>query len=99
LCDYNVWIDTERSPDAISYLRSMARLELMENEFRARRRAERERDADRLRRREEERRKEEEKRTEERARKLEKGRRAKAAYVKGGQDALNKGKWPRLTQD
>jgi hypothetical protein len=36
LCDYNVWIDTERDADAKHYLRSMIELNMME-EFRARR--------------------------------------------------------------
>jgi hypothetical protein len=40
-----------------------------------------------------------EKREEERAEKSEKARRAKKVYTKGGERALMKGKWPRLTQD
>jgi hypothetical protein len=40
-----------------------------------------------------------EKREEERARKHEKDRCAKEVYVRGGERALMKGKWPRLTQD
>jgi hypothetical protein len=36
---------------------------------------------------------------EERARKREKAQRAKEVYAKGGERALMKGKWPRLTQD
>jgi hypothetical protein len=35
LHDYKVWIDTERSTEVISYLRSMTRLNTMEEEFRA----------------------------------------------------------------
>jgi hypothetical protein len=41
----------------------------------------------------------EEKREEERAWKHEKARRAKEAYAKGGERALMKVKWSRLTQD
>jgi hypothetical protein len=37
LCDYKVWIDTERDPEAKHYLRSMVELNMMEEEFRARR--------------------------------------------------------------
>jgi hypothetical protein len=33
LHDYKVWIDTERSTEVISYLRSMTRLNTMEEEF------------------------------------------------------------------
>jgi hypothetical protein len=38
-----------------------------------------------------------EKREEERAKKSEKARRAKKVYTKGGERALMKGTWPRLT--
>jgi hypothetical protein len=38
-----------------------------------------------------------EKRELERAQKCEKARHAKEAYAKGGERALMKGKWPRLT--
>jgi hypothetical protein len=31
--DYNVWIDTERGLEAISYLCSITRLNMMEEEF------------------------------------------------------------------
>jgi hypothetical protein len=41
MCDYKVWIDTVRGPEAISYLCSMARLNMMEEEFHARRMLER----------------------------------------------------------
>jgi hypothetical protein len=33
LCDYKVWIDTMRGPEAIKYLCSMAWLNMMEEEF------------------------------------------------------------------
>jgi hypothetical protein len=42
---------------------------------------------------------EKEKREEERARKSEKARHTKQAYARGGEEALMKDKWPRLTQD
>jgi hypothetical protein len=37
LCDYKVWIDTERGEEAKNHLRHMMELNLMEGEFRARR--------------------------------------------------------------
>jgi hypothetical protein len=40
LCEYKVWIDTERGAETISYLFSMAQLNIMEEEFRAHRMAE-----------------------------------------------------------
>jgi hypothetical protein len=40
LCDYKVWIDTERGEEAKNHLRRMVELNLMEVEFRARRIAE-----------------------------------------------------------
>jgi hypothetical protein len=36
-CDYKVWIDTKRGLEVISYLCSMAWLNMMEEEFRGRR--------------------------------------------------------------
>jgi hypothetical protein len=84
LCGYKVWIDTERGEEAKNHLRRMVELNLMEEEFRARR-------IDRE--------EYKEKREEERARKCEKARRAKEAYERGGEKALVKGKWARLTQD
>jgi hypothetical protein len=42
LCDYKAWIDTERDAEAIRYLRTMARLNMIE-EFRACRMEERKR--------------------------------------------------------
>jgi hypothetical protein len=41
LCDYKVWIDTKRDEDAKHHLRRMVELNLMEEEFHARRMAER----------------------------------------------------------
>jgi hypothetical protein len=40
LCDYKVWIDTERGEEEKNHLRHMVELNLMEKEFRARRTAE-----------------------------------------------------------
>jgi hypothetical protein len=37
LCDYKVWIDTVRGPEVISYLYSMAQLNMMEEDFYAHR--------------------------------------------------------------
>jgi hypothetical protein len=37
LCEYNVWIDTERDAEAKCYLRSMIDLNMMEEEFHAHR--------------------------------------------------------------
>jgi hypothetical protein len=41
LCDYKVWIDTERDAEAKCYLCSMVELNMMEEEFRAHRMEER----------------------------------------------------------
>jgi hypothetical protein len=43
LCDYKVWIDTKRGEEAKNHLCRMVELNLMEEEFRARRTAERRR--------------------------------------------------------
>jgi hypothetical protein len=43
LCDYNVWIDTERGEEAKNHIRRMVELNLMEEEFCARWTAERRR--------------------------------------------------------
>jgi hypothetical protein len=45
LCDYKVWIDTERDAEVKCYLCSMVELNMMEEEFRARRIEERRRAA------------------------------------------------------
>jgi hypothetical protein len=99
LCDYKMWIDTERGEEAKNHICRIVKLNLMEEKFRARRTAEHRRvvfftsqcemDCEEYK----------EKREEERARKREKARRAKAAYERGGEKALVKGKWARLTQD
>jgi hypothetical protein len=75
----------------ISYLCSIARLNMME-EFRAHRMSERKHAAYFATRREMDCEQEKEKREEERARKREKARRAKEAFARGGDKALMKGK-------
>jgi hypothetical protein len=97
LCDYKVWIDTERGEEAKNHLRRIVELNLMEEEFRARRTAERRRAIFFARQREMDREEYKEKREEVRARKREKARCAKEAYERGGEKALVKGKWARLT--
>jgi hypothetical protein len=94
-----VWIDTERGAEAKHHLRNMVELNMMEEEFRARRMAERKRAAYFAMKHEMDREEYKEKREEERARKREKARRAKEAYANGGEGVLIKGKWPRLTQE
>jgi hypothetical protein len=98
-CDYKVWIDTERGEEVKNHLRRMVEFNLMEEEFRTRRIAERRRAVFFTRQREMDREEYKDKREEERARKREKARRAKEAYERGGEKALVKGKWTRLTQD
>jgi hypothetical protein len=98
LCDYNVWIDTERDADAKHYLRSMVELNMME-EFRARRMEERRCAAFFARQHEMDHEEYKAMREEERAQKREKARRVKEAFERGGEKVLMKGKWPRLTQD
>jgi hypothetical protein len=99
LCDYKVWIDTERGAEVKCYLRNMVELNMMEEEFCARRIVERKRVAYFGMQCEMAHEEYKVKRDEERARKHEKERRAKEAYARGGERALRKGKWPRLTQD
>jgi hypothetical protein len=41
LCDYKVWIDTERGEKVKHHLRNMVKLNMMEEEFRAHRMEER----------------------------------------------------------
>jgi hypothetical protein len=99
LCDYKAWIDVVRGWKAISYLCSMAQLNMMEEEFRACRMEERRRATYFAMRREMAHEQEKEKREDERAHKCEKARRVKEAFARGGNKVLMKGKWPRLTQD
>jgi hypothetical protein len=99
LCDYKVWIDTERDAEAKRYFRSMVELNMMEEELCAHRMEEcrhvtffpthREMDREEYK----------EKREQEKACKREKARRVKKVYERGGDEALRKAKWPSLTQD
>jgi hypothetical protein len=77
----------------------MVEQNMMEEEFCARRMAEHKHATYFVMKRDMDREEYKEKREEERARKCEKARRAKEACAKGGEKALMKGKWPRLTQD
>jgi hypothetical protein len=91
LCDYKLWIDTQRGAKVIYYLCSMAQLNLMGEEFCARRMAEhkhatyfairREMDCE-----------QDKEKQEERAQNHEKARRAKEAFARGGEQVLIKGK-------
>jgi hypothetical protein len=99
LCDYKVWIDTERGEEAKQHLHRMVELNLMEEEFCARRMAEHRRDTYFVMQREIDRDEYKEKREQERAWKRERAQRAKEAYERGGEEAPRRAKWPRLTQD
>jgi hypothetical protein len=99
LCDYKVWINTKRGEEAKHHFRNMVKLNMMEEEFRARMMEERRRVTYFAMKHEMNCEEYKEKREEERVRKCEKVRRAKEAYARGGERALMKGKWPRLTQD
>jgi hypothetical protein len=99
LCDYKVWIDTERCEEEKNHLRHMVKLNLMEEELCARRTVEHKHAVFFASQREMDREEYNEKREEERTRKREKARCAKAAYERGDEKVLVKGKWARLTQD
>jgi hypothetical protein len=99
LCDYKVWIDTERGAEVKHYLCNMVELNMMEEQFHTRRIAERKRIAYFTMQREMTHDEYKEKREEEMSRKREKAQRAKESYARGGEKAVMKGKWPRLTQD
>jgi hypothetical protein len=81
------------------HLRNMVELNMMEEEFQGHRITERKRTAYFSMKREMAHEEYKEKREEERARKREKARRVNEVYAKGGERALIKAKWPRLTQD
>jgi hypothetical protein len=81
------------------HLHNMVEQNMMEKEFCGRRMAERKRAAYFAMKCEIAREEYKEKREEERAQKHEKAQRAKEAYAKGGERALMKAKWSRLTQD
>jgi hypothetical protein len=76
-----VWIDTVRGPEVIKYLCSRARLNMMEEEFRAHRMEERRRVAYFTMRREMDHGEYKEKQEEERAQKCEKARHAKEVFA------------------
>jgi hypothetical protein len=99
LCDYKVWIDTKRGEEAENHLRRMVELNLMEEEFCAHSTVEHRHAIFFASQHEMDREEYKEKRKEGRARKHEKARHVKAAYERGGEKALVKGKWARLTQD
>jgi hypothetical protein len=94
-----MWIDTERGAEEISYLRSMARLNMMEEDFYGRRMAECQCSTYFAMHREMDHEENEEKREEKRAWKREKACRAKEAFARGGKKVLIKGKWSGLNQD
>jgi hypothetical protein len=98
LCDYKVRINTERGENAKYHLCNMVQLNMIEEEFHARRLEEHRRAAYFAMQCEMDREEYKEKREEERAQKREKARRAKEAYARGGEKALIKDKWPHLTQ-
>ncbi|TVU05407.1 hypothetical protein EJB05_48568, partial [Eragrostis curvula] len=97
LCDFQQWIDTERSEEALEYISSWKRGKARDKELAARHKAEREKREEEERRREKECKKAKEKRDKERERRKERIRRAKEAVEAGGPDVLRKGKWPRCT--
>jgi hypothetical protein len=92
LCDYKVWIDIERGAEAKHHLHNMIELNMMEEEFHARRMAEHKHAAYFAMKHEMGREEYKEKREEERAQKHEKARRVKEAYAKDGERVLMKGK-------
>jgi hypothetical protein len=94
-----MWIDIERGTEMKHYLYNMVELNMMEEEFRVHRMAERKRAAYFAMQHEMACEEYKDKREEERAQKREKARCAKEAYARGGGKALMKGKWSRLTQD
>jgi hypothetical protein len=98
LCDYKVWIDTEKCVEVKHFLRNMVEQNMMAEKFRVRRMKERKR-ATYFTMQREMKHEYKEKREEERAPKREKARHAKEAYARGGEKALMNAKWSRLTQD
>jgi hypothetical protein len=99
LCDYKVWIDTERDEKAKHHLCNMVKLNMMEEVFRVHRMEECRHAAYFDMQCEMDREEYKEKREEERAQKSEKARRAKEVFARGGEKALMKDKWSRLAQD
>jgi hypothetical protein len=99
LCDYKMWIDTERDAEAKHYLRNMVELNMMEEEFHARKMVERKRAGYFTMKHKMAHEEYKNKREEERAQKHEKAQHPKEAYARSGERALITHKWPRLTQD
>jgi hypothetical protein len=97
LCDYKVWIDTKRGAAVIHYLHTMVHLNIMEENFYARRMEERKCVTYFALHHEMDREQDKEKGEEERAQKHEKARHARESFAQGGEKALIKGKWPHLT--
>jgi hypothetical protein len=92
LCDYKVWIDTERDAEAKHFLCLMVELNTMEQEFCTRRMEKCKCAAYFAMQRKMKREHEKEKREEERAWKHEKAHLVKEAYARHGEKALMKGK-------
>jgi hypothetical protein len=86
LCDYKVWIDTEKGVEVKYFLRNMVEQNMMAEKFRVRRMKERKRATYFTMQREMKH--EYKEKREERAPKREKARRAKEAYARGGKKAL-----------
>jgi hypothetical protein len=84
LCDYKVWIDTDRDAEVKHYLHSMIKLNMMEEKFRARMMEEHRCATFSARQCEMDHEEYKEKREQEMARKREKAQRAKEAYERGG---------------
>jgi hypothetical protein len=99
LYDYKVWINTQRDEKVKHHFRNMVQLNMMEEEFCARRLEEHRHAAYFAMQHEMDHEEYKEKRGEERAQKCEKAQRAKEMYARGGEKVLIKDKWPRLTQD
>jgi hypothetical protein len=97
LCDYKVWIDTERGEEVKHHLHNMVKLNMMGEEFHAHRMEERRRTAYFAMQHEMDREEYKKKQEEERAQRREKARREKEVYARGGEKALLKGMQPHLT--
>jgi hypothetical protein len=98
LCDYKVWIDTERGEEVKHNLRNMVKLNMME-EFRARRMEECRHASYFVMKCEMDHEEYKEKQEEERAQKHEKVRRAKEAYARGANEGQVATSYSRLTCD
>jgi hypothetical protein len=99
LCDYKVWIDSERGEKVKHHICNIVQLNMTEEELCTCRMEERRRAVYFAMQCEMDREEYKEMREEKRAQKHEKARRVKEAYARGGEKALINGKWPRLTHD